>query len=274
MGSRWEPAPFEDGGEDDGAAGGEGGGGGVGAQVQEDLEVGGFAVGEGDAAVAEDGAFGGDVGDGAGVEGVVLAAEREQMAVEGEHGAGVLALGLGRFLWASRIRVGATGWRRGVVKPALGLGVQSMGERSGSRPLPFPGSRSSAGSLTWSGAMGTSTMPKLVAVVERGRAAEREQQHGGGFGLDGADAGGEAGLVVVAEDVVGPGADGQQRLVGADDVGNGFGLPRGLDQVEVEGEIGAGEVGLLAFGGAVVADELGEGEVDFADEDAVGGSRE
>ncbi len=89
-----------------------------------------------------------------------------------------------------------------------------MGERSGSRPLPLPGSFFSAGSCTWSGGDGDVGHAELVAVVERGRAAQREQQHGGGARLLGADARGEARLVVVAEHVVGPGAGGQKALVG------------------------------------------------------------
>ena len=104
---------------------------------------------------------------------------------------------------------------------------------------------------------------ELVAVVERGRAAQREQQHGRGARLHRADARGEARLVVVAEDVVGPGAGGEQRLVGADDLRDGGGFPLGLYEVEVEGEVRAG-----VLVRAVVADEMREREVDFADEEA------
>ena len=47
----------------------------------------------------------------------------------------------------------------GVVKPAFGAFTHSIGERSGSRPRPLPGSFFSAGSRTWSGAIDTSSMP-------------------------------------------------------------------------------------------------------------------
>ena len=48
------------------------------------------------------------------------------------------------------------------------------------------------------------------------------------------------------------------------------GVPFGLDEVEVEGHVGAAEVGGVGIE-AVVGDEIAEGEIDLADEDALVG---
>ena len=97
--------------------------------------------------------------------------------------------------------------------------------------------------------------------------------------LAGAQARGEARLVVVAEDPVGPGAGGKQGFVLADEVGDAVGLPGREDELEVEGHVRAaklrdrgGIVGRRGGVGAVVGDELVEREVDLADQEAVGGA--
>ena len=61
-----------------------------------------------------------------------------------------------------RVRQSALSGSQGspVVKPAWGSApVQGMGVRTGSRPIPSPGWRSSAGSRTRSGGIGTSSSP-------------------------------------------------------------------------------------------------------------------
>ncbi len=79
--------------------------------------------------------------------------------------------------------------------------------------------------------------PELVAVVHRGGAAEREEQHRRHAGLGGAHAAGDAGTVMVTQDPVRPAMWRKQRLVTLDRRGDGASLPGQLEQLEVEGEM-------------------------------------
>ena len=54
-----------------------------------------------------------------------------------------------------------------------------------------------------------------------------------------AETSGEAGLVVVAQDVVGPSAGGEFGFVFADELCDAVGVPGGLDEVEVEWHVRA-----------------------------------
>jgi hypothetical protein len=103
--------------------------------------------------------------------------------------------------------------------------------------------------------------PELVPVVQRRRAAQRQQQHGGDARLCGADAARDARPVVVAERVVGPGRVGQERLVGLDVRADRLRLPRRRDEVEVRRQVEPG---------AVAADEPLQRQVQRADQRAVG----
>ncbi len=78
----------------------------------------------------------------------------------------------------------------------------------------------------------------FIAVVERGRAAQGEQQHGrqAGLGLA-AKTRGQARLVVVAEHVVGPGKGRQGGFHFIYRAAHGRGLPGFPHQTEVEGQV-------------------------------------
>ena len=82
----------------------------------------------------------------------------------------------------------------------------------------------------------------FIAVIQGRRAAERQQQNSGDLRLLGPNPRRNARPVVVAEHPVGPGAIGQGRLVVFDEPGNGVGLPRRLQQLEIEGEMRAFEI--------------------------------
>ncbi len=93
--------------------------------------------------------------------------------------------------------------------------------------------------------------------------AQGEQEHRRDPGLGGADAAGDPRPVVVAQHPVGPGAGGQAGLVGPHDAGDAPGVPRRLDELEVEGHLHARQ----PF--AVVGDQPGQRQVDLADQHAV-----
>ncbi len=211
--------------------------------------------------VGEDAALGLDVVDEPGVQCGMLAAQCEQLAVERERR--TLVGGFGGDVGLEKVRIdrqpGRAGGEAGVCGgvPQHGSALRVAAHADAGllllgRVLDLVGSDAAVGHL------------QLLAVVEGGGAAQGEQQHGGGAGLGLAEAAGGAGLVVVAHDPVRPGACGERGLVVADEGGDLVGVPLGLDEVEVEGHLCAVEVA------AVVLDEVRDGEVDLADEDAVG----
>ncbi len=104
---------------------------------------------------------------------------------------------------------------------------------------------------------------QLVAIVERRRAAQAQEQHGRDPRLGLAHAAYDARPVVVAQNPVGPGALRQRRLVVPHDPVDRVGPPSRLQELEVEGQVRAREVL------AVVGHQPFERQVDLPDQDAV-----
>ena len=129
--------------------------------------------------------------------------------------------------------------------------------------MPRPGSFFSHGSWTRSGGISTLREADLVAVIHRRRAPEGEEQHGGDARLRFADPGRDARLVVVAEHPVGPAAARQRLLVFLDQHGDLARVPGGLDELEVERQVRARQIG------AVIGDEPLDRQVDLADQHPV-----
>ncbi|MCY1227182.1 hypothetical protein D9M72_394440 [compost metagenome] len=106
----------------------------------------------------------------------------------------------------------------------------------------------------------------LVAVVERRRAAQREQQHGRESRHLRPDAARNAGPVVVAQHPVRLGASGQGGFVVAHEAVDARRLPFGRDQLEVEGKLHAFEHACGVE--SVVGDQARERQVELADQHA------
>ena len=104
----------------------------------------------------------------------------------------------------------------------------------------------------------------LVALVQRRRAAQGQQQHRGHASLRSADAAGHALPVVIAEHPVRPGAGRQRRLVRVDERGDVARVPGGKDQVKVEGQMQA------AAAHAVVGHQPLDRQPELTDQHALG----
>ena len=127
-----------------------------------------------------------------------------------------------------------------MVNPAFGAASHCIGVRSGSRPTPRPGSFISQGSCTCSGGISHVAHADLVAIIERRRAAQGEQQHGRDPRLARADPAGDARLVMVAQHPVGPPARRQRGFVFARSRRPIARACHGSrDQLEIEGQVGA-----------------------------------
>ena len=101
---------------------------------------------------------------------------------------------------------------------------------------------------------------ELVAVVERRRAPERQEQHRGHAGLGRAEPGRDPRLVVVAQHPVGPAARRQRGLVVGDHPAQRRDRPGREDHLEVERQVGAVAVR------AVVGHQPVDRQVDLADQ--------
>ena len=104
----------------------------------------------------------------------------------------------------------------------------------------------------------------LVALVQRRRAAQGQQQQRGHARLRSADAAGHALPVVIAEHPVRPGAGRQRRLVRVDERGDVARVPGAKDQVEVEWQMQA------AAANAVVGHQPLDRQPQLADQHALG----
>ena len=194
----------------------------------------------------------------AGHERVFRLAEVDQPPVQREHRERVLALDGGvlggvvggerqpRFLCRCE-----AGVRRGVPLHRRALAVSADAEGAGGR-VDDPIGRD----LDVSHA-------QLIAVVEGRRAPEREEEHGGDAGLGGADAPGDAGIVVVAQHPIRPGALRQRPLVAVDELADALRPPLQEQQLEVERHVRA--IVVLA----VVFDQAPQRHVRLADDHAV-----
>ena len=103
----------------------------------------------------------------------------------------------------------------------------------------------------------------LIAVIEGRRAAERQQQNGSDPRLLWSNSCRDARPVVIAEHPVGPCTFRQRGLILFHEPGNGVGLPRRLQQLEIEGEMRAFEIAAVIFHQSI------ERQIDFADQDAL-----
>jgi len=120
----------------------------------------------------------------------------------------------------------------GAENPACGPSVQGRGVRAAAQAIVPEGRRD-----------GRVGHPELIAVIERGGPAQREQQHRRDAGLLRPHPAGQTRAVVVPQAIIGPGPGGQrafERVHARADRGR---RPRRLDQPEVEGEVQFVELG-------------------------------
>ena len=100
----------------------------------------------------------------------------------------------------------------------------------------------------------------LVAVVERRRPAQAQQQHSGNACLGGSHPGRDARAVVIAEHPVRPAAARQHRFVATDEAHDRSRAPFGLQQREIERQMQAAQIL------AVVTDQAVHRQIDLADQ--------
>src|SRR5581483_11250637 len=83
------------------------------------------------------------------------------------------------------------------------------------------------------------THTEFFTVVEGQRAGEGHEQHGSDRRKAGPNAARDAGLIMVAEYPVGPRAGGKRGVIFRNDLGESLRAPGTLQQLEVEGQVGA-----------------------------------
>src|ERR1700730_10376641 len=101
---------------------------------------------------------------------------------------------------------------------------------------------------------------EFVAVIQRWRAAQGQEQHGRDASLFRSDARRYARPVVIAENPVRPAAVRQSRLIILDQLGDVGSRPGGIQKLEVERQVRAREVL------AVIGDEHFYRQIDLADQ--------
>ena len=151
----------------------------------------------------------------------------------------VSASRLTTFSWGNRPISGSHGFA--VEKPACSVASHCIGVRQPSRPTPMPGTFFSKGSRTSSGAIGDLQHAEFVAVIERRRAAQGQQQHGGDTRLLAADPARDPRPVVIAEHPVRPCALRQRRLIFGDQAFDRARAPQRRQQREIERHLRAAQ---------------------------------
>jgi hypothetical protein len=107
--------------------------------------------------------------------------------------------------------------------------------------------------------------PDLVAVVHRRRAAQSQQQHRRDARLRRAHPARDAWAIMIAEHPIGPAAGRQRRFIVRDQHRQRAGVPRRLDQLEVEGQMHLGR------SQSVIVHQLFDRQVYLADQHAIAG---